>query len=105
MPNPEGHQKINLNLDTLEREQTYEPFTISIQGRALVLVDPKEIDWKDLLDIEQPVQFLGHVFSSDDDKAFFKKQNFPGWKLDAIIEQYTRHYGLSNSGGGVASRL
>lgn len=109
MPNPEGavptHVRVNLNLDTVEREQTFEPYTISIGGRALVLRDPKEIDWKELLDIEQPVQFLGHVFSTDEDKAFFKKQDFPGWKLDMIIKGYTEHYGLGQSGNGVASRL
>jgi hypothetical protein len=108
MPNPEGapiHTKIDFNLDTIEREQHYAPFTIVVADRRMTLVDPKEIDWKDLLDIEQPIQFLSHVFASDEDKAFFKQQNFPGWKLDKMIEQYTKHYGLTNQGGGAASRL
>lgn len=103
---------INVNLDDLEREESYKPFAIQLGGRRIEMVDPAEIDWQDLLEIENPVYFLRYALSEEkpedeelSDKDFFKAQKIPGWKLGKIIELYTKHYGLDKPGNAVASRI
>lgn len=96
--------KINLNLDTAEREKSYEPFVVVIDGRSITMTDPAELDWKDLLAIEQPSEFFRHCMS-EDDQAFLRKTNIPGWKFRLLLESYQRHYGLDIAGNRAASRI
>lgn len=105
-------QDINVNIDELDREETYKPFAIQLAGRRIEMIDPADMDWKDLLEIENPVYFLRHALSEDtpegeelSDKEFFKAAKMPGWKLGKVIELYTKHYGLDSKGNGVASRI
>jgi hypothetical protein len=95
--------KINLNLDTIEREKTYEPFTVVISGRPIVMTDPAELDWQVLMDVEVPSQFFRHVIA-DEDKATFRDANIPGWKLNELIKAYLGHYGLDKPGNAGGSQ-
>lgn len=91
-------ERIHLNLDTLEREKSYETFTPVINGKSIKMVDPAELDWKVLLQIEDPSQFLRHAIS-EEDKDFLREQLIPGWKFQKLIEGYVKHYGLDQQQG------
>lgn len=86
-------EKITFNLDELERpaEEKVEPFVVVIAGRPITMTDPAELDWQDLLEIENPTDFLRHCVSSDD-RRFIADQAIPGWKFGKLIETYMFHY-------------
>lgn len=91
-------QKVHLNLDTLEREREYETFTPVINGRAIQMIDPNDLDWRDLINIEDPSHFLRYAIA-EDDKAWLREQAIPGWKFAKLIEGYVQHYGLDEQQG------
>lgn len=95
--------KVQINLDTVEREKSYEPFSFVLDGEALTLTDPADLDWQVLASIEKPVQFFRHCFQSEDDREKFRKAKLPGWKLNELISTYIRHYGLDTAGNGAGS--
>jgi hypothetical protein len=88
---------IDLNLDVIERDKSYTPFRVNVGGRVIEMTDPSEFDWKDLSDIEQPVQFFKYACDPDT-RAYLLGQKIPGWKLGKLIEAYMAHYGLENKG-------
>lgn len=100
-----NNHKVSLNLDTLEREDPREPFSIVISGKRIVMSDPSDLDWKVLMDLNEnnPMQFFRYVVAPDD-QAHFKKADIPGWKMRKLMELYQEHYGLDNLGNAVGSR-
>lgn len=95
---------VTLDLDNVDREQVYQPFVVTVEGRTITMNDPSNIDWKDLLDIEEPAQFLRYAVS-EEDRAHLRQAKIPGWKFKLLMESYTRHYGLDIRGNGTASRI
>ena len=98
--------KIQLNVDTLERESApKEPFrfgaTIPADEEAgtaerqvvFSLTDPSEVDWDDLAALGNPVELLRYVLPKDqrDDLIAAK---IPGWKFQKIMEAYVKHFGM-----------
>ena len=98
------NERIDFNLDTVEREKTYQPFHPAINGRVITMTDPSELDWKQLLEIESPVMFLRYCVS-EEDKDFLRDAKIPGWKFGKLIEAYQKHYGLDKLGNGSASPI
>lgn len=86
-------ENVVLDLDSVEREEKFDPFTVRIAGRTITMTDPAEIDWQDLLALETPVDFLRFCMSADD-RDFLAEQRIPGWKLGRLMEAYQRHYKL-----------
>lgn len=103
MTTPEN-AKINFNVDTVERERTFEPYVVSIGDRSVVMTDPADLDWQILANIERPTEFFRHVIA-DDDKKTFSDAKIPGWKLNLLITDYLKHYGLDTAGNARASLL
>lgn len=110
-PSPE---KIQLNLDTLEREQVRglpkkkpEPFRITFLGRNLTFEDPLEVPSPILMRMEEtPERFFRAALASDDDFTHIMN-NFdaiPGWKLQAIMQGYQDYYGIDSAGNARGSR-
>lgn len=97
-------EKVQLNLDSLDREEAFEPFAFVLDGRRIVMTDPKEISWQDLQTIEVPSQFAKHAMSVEDRK-FFVAKKLPGWKFNALFKAYQEHYGLDTEGNAHASRI
>lgn len=97
--------KVTLNLDSLEREDPREPFSVVVAGKRIVMSDPADLDWKILLELREdnPAQFFRHVVSADD-QNHFRKAAIPGWKMRKLMEMYQEHYGLENLGNGAGSR-
>jgi hypothetical protein len=103
-------QQIDFNLETVEREKTYSPFTAYIpatdggEGRTLTMTDPSEIDWQDLLEVDQPQKFLRYCIT-DEDRDWLVKQKIKGWQFGKLIDAYMRHYGLDRPGNAAGSRI
>lgn len=91
------NQKVNLNLDELERESK-EPFSAVIDGHRFTMKDPQEIDFKDLLSIEHPANFFKYALD-DDAKKILAEATVPGWKFEALLKGYMEHYGLDAQSG------
>lgn len=98
--------KINLDLDTLEKEkdEVKEPFVFVVDGREITMVDAADIDWQDLMQIENPVQFFRFAISKED-REFLVEQKLPGWKIGKLTEAYMKHYGLGEPKNGRASLI
>ena len=85
--------KITFDLDSEEKDDVKEPFVAQVGGRPLTFADPEDLDWQDLLDIEQPTDFIRYTLSDEDRQHLFS-QALPGWKLGKLMETYMKHYGL-----------
>lgn len=85
--------KVHLNLDTAERpaDQQFELFATVINGRRIEISDPAEIDYKDLLTIDTPLQFFRYTMA-EEDRDYLAAQNLKGWQLGLLLEQYLTHY-------------
>lgn len=88
-------KKIHLDLDAAERpaDEVKEPYTFTIAGREITMIDPGELDWQDLLFITNPMDFLRYALSSED-RDFLLDQKVPGWKFGLLMEGFYKHYDL-----------
>lgn len=86
-------ENVNLNLDAVERpaEDRVDPFKVVVGGRVITMTDPEEIDWQDLLTIEDPIQFLEFCVS-EEDRDYLAEQKIPGWKFGHLIQGYQKHF-------------
>lgn len=83
-----------LDLDVLERENAPAPFTFVHQGRRFMMSDPQEVDWQELMvAISNPHMFFRHVLPPEYHEPFFAT-HMPSWKMSALMERYSQHYGL-----------
>jgi|SRR5215216_784640 len=92
------NKKISINLDELEREGK-EPFSFVLAGERVEMKDPSEIDFKDLMTIEHPANFLKYALS-DEAKELLQKTPLEGWKFNSLIESYMEYYGLDPKAAG-----
>lgn len=110
-PSPE---KIQLNLDSLEREQVRglpkkkpEPFRITFLGKTLTFEDPLEVPSPVLMHMEDTPEQFFRAALTDDDELVHILNNFdqiPGWKLQALMQGYQDYYGLDGRGNARGSR-
>ena len=91
------NQNVTLNLDELERDSK-PPFSFVVAGERVVLKDPHEIDFKDLMEIDHPAKFLRYALD-DAGKDVLSKADVPGWKFNKVIEAYMDYYGLDPKAG------
>lgn len=97
MPDQDKPAPISLNLDSLDREGAVEPFTVVHGGERYVMLDPHDIDWRDLMrGLQQPSEFFT-ICMSPDDAAKFAGTKLPGWKLNTLIKAYIEHHGITSS--------
>lgn len=98
-------KQIHFNLETVEVEAPKEPFVVGLPGgETIAMIEPDELDWQQLLDLDDPVKFLRYAIS-EEDRAKLAKEKFSGKKFAALIEAYQEHFGLPQRGNGVASRI
>jgi hypothetical protein len=92
------NQKVTLNLDELERDS--KPlFSFVHDGQRVEMKDPREIDFKDLMTIEHPANFLKYALT-DEAKKLLGETELPGWKFDKLIEGYMKYYDIDPSKAG-----
>jgi hypothetical protein len=87
--------KIHLDLNAVEREETYEPFVFDWKGRVISLSDPAELDFRQLLEVETPIGFLRFTASqADRDFLASDEGRMESWRLNKLIEAYYKHFGI-----------
>lgn len=88
-------EDVVFDLDAAQRpdKEVKPPFKTRVNGRVIVMNDPAEFDWQDLIDISHPNDFLVHCLS-DDDRYWLQDQKIEAWKFNNLLEAYMRHYGL-----------
>jgi hypothetical protein len=93
------------DLDALEREGAPIPvFKFTHGGRQYELLDPQEIDWQDLLTgMRNPGAFIRFALRAEDRKPFFDSP-IAAWKMNALFDRYTKHYGLDLGNYGALPR-
>ena len=91
---------VTLDLDSLEREQEFEPFVIRVNGERVTLIDARDLDWQVVarLSADRPFEFFDSVIPKEDQDVFFKAK-FPGWKMEELIQKYRDHYGMIGDRG------
>ncbi len=106
MASPANDQTVNFDLDAEATVSDKRPFVVKAKDRSgteklITLVDPEDIDWKILMSIENPRQFLSAAMSAED-RTFMRGVDSSGRTFGKLIDAYTRHYGLDslpNAGG------
>ena len=86
-----ANDTVHFNLDTAERKEEFELFAAVVRDRRIEISDPAEIDYRDLLTIENPMQFFRFCMSQED-RDFLSEQNLKGWELGLLLESYLSHY-------------
>lgn len=90
---------ITFNADTYEREQGPDkPYVVVIGGRPLTFVDPQEIPWQDLMDLDDPETFAGTTLEDEDDRKHFLETPLKTGVMLEVMRRYREHYGLGNQG-------
>lgn len=87
---------IALNLDEMEKDEkdVYEPFTIVLFEREMTLIDPTDMDYRDLASVEDPVDFARYAFTLED-RQFLAEKTVPTWQFGKIFAAYNEHFGLT----------
>lgn len=88
-----GPREIDIDLDSLERDKTYPVFVFALAGRQIEFKDPANLDWQELLRLEEETEFI-ELAMSDEDSKFFLEQKVPAWKLRKLMQLYKDHYEL-----------
>jgi hypothetical protein len=92
------NQKVNSNLDEMERDRKV-PFSAVVNGERFEMVDPAEIDFKDLMQIQHPANFLKYALD-DEGKRILAENKVPGWKFNNLIKDYMEYYDLDPNAMG-----
>lgn len=92
------NQRINTNLDAMTRDSK-PPFAASINNRRFEMKDPAEIDFKDLMEVQHPANFLKYALD-DDAKKVLAEETIPGWKFEKLIREYMEYYDLDPARAG-----
>lgn len=101
-PRPVDSAKVHLNLDTYEGERgVEEPFAFVIEGRRIVLLNPRDVAWQDLAELDDPYA-LAEICMTEEDGNFFIEQRMPARKLEALMQAFQKHYGLGSRGNARA---
>lgn len=98
-----ANQKVLFVLDALEREKVAEPFIFEYQGEIFELLDPKDIDWQDLMIGQEQPRLMLHVIMAEDQRARFLEKKLPMWLLEELLTRWQQHFGLPDSGEGDGS--
>lgn len=105
-PNPElmepteirANRKVLFVLDELENEKTSEPFVFQYQGQVFELLDPKDVDWQDLMIGQEQPRLMMHVIMAEDQRAKFLELKLPLRKMEALMTRWQEHFGLPSTG-------
>lgn len=86
-------EPIDFDLDAYERpaEEVIPDFRIKVGGRVVVMTSPDELDWKDLLEIQDPVNFLRHAVSAED-RNHILSIKLSGHQFGKLMESYYAHF-------------
>lgn len=82
-------------LDALDRERPEQPFTVRVAGTVITLRAAQELTWRDLVDgIRNVVGFVTWIAPADQASAGLLSA-LPVWKIQAVMDRYRQHHGLT----------
>lgn len=88
------------DLDALQKKDvlpnvTDKPFKFKLDGTWFMMNDPRDVDWKDVLDgINNPIQFMRLAMDDEAEADRFIGIKLAGWKLSALFDNWQEHYGV-----------
>lgn len=84
---------VDFDLDAYQRPEAdiIPPFVVRLGGKVIEMQNPDDMDWKDLLDITDPVNFLRYSVTADERAHIFSLE-IPGHKLNELMERYQAHF-------------
>ena len=93
---------LDLDLDSVEREYPRtkvapKPYIVKWAGKVIQMIDPAELDWQDVIDVDDGPSLL-KVAIRDEDKEHVETAPLPAWKLQLVFEGYMKHFGLGEPG-------
>ena len=95
---PDLPADVAINLDTFELEDNERgPFTFVLGGRRITLIDPRQVAWQDLADIDSPYGFA-EACMSEKDREFFLEQRLKAGVLNELMTRFRSHYGMGQPG-------
>lgn len=88
---------VDLDLDSYAKpaDQEIPDFTVRLGGRVVTFTNPDEIDWQDLLDITDPVQFIRYSCTKED-REHIVSLRLPGFKMSKLMEAYQTHFQIED---------
>jgi hypothetical protein len=92
---PTGEVDFDLDAEEKDPKDVKPPFVANVGGRKVSMISPDDVDWQDLLVMENPVELLQYVISTEDLKHI-KSLGIPGWKLGRLMDRYSEHFGLED---------
>lgn len=88
------------DLDNLDKKSvlpnvTEEPFEFLLDAHVYTMMDPRDVDWKNVLDgIQNPILFMRLALDDPQEADRFVSVKLPGWKLSALFDNWQKHYGV-----------
>lgn len=98
---PSSTGKVHFSLETLEREKVYELFAADLGERRIEMIDPQELEFEALAEIDNPIEFL-ELCMTPEDRKYVYSLKLKAWQMNALMDAYMRHYGLGDRGKGNA---
>lgn len=94
------------DIDTVQREKTYEPFKVKMGERVVTFTDPALLTMEQLMEIDHPVAFLEYCVP-EADLAHVREHTdkMAGWRFNTLMERYNKHFGIGKRGNSRASRI
>lgn len=93
MADSQPHKKIALDLDSVTRNDRPEDYYVMIGGKPVQLLDPVELDFRDLDEISEPEAFTRHCVAKDD-REHFRNTDLPTYKFRRLMDNYAEHFRL-----------
>lgn len=86
---------VTIDLNTVERDpkDIKPPFRVQVGEQIIEMSDPEEVDWRDLLTMQDPSEFL-RLTMSEADRKYLREQAIPAWRFSKLMEAYYAHYDL-----------
>lgn len=72
------------------------PLRAKIGGRVVEFVDPRDKPWTDLLDLQNPVQFI-RVCTTKEDREHIMDQGFSSRKLEELMKRFMDHFEIDEA--------
>lgn len=92
---PDTTSTVHLDLDAIERpaEERREPYAFNLKGRVITLNDPQDMDWREVVLLDNPVK-LFRLCLNEEDRVFFFEQELDSWRLGELVKSFNAHYGV-----------
>lgn len=91
---PDKPAGVALNLDTLTREVTAEPFVVIIGNKRREFMDPNDMDWRDMMAALQNPEMIFRLALSEEDYKEVMAESISVYKMQVLSSAYMDHYGF-----------